>query len=88
MSTLHWRPVETLELNEALVTDPSAEYQQLRTMQHARVAVEGAFLHVDPRKPNQRSGDGEYKVFIVPASAVRSVVYRTDEPAVLEPQLH
>ncbi|MDX3343433.1 hypothetical protein PV409_36350 [Streptomyces sp. ME02-6979.5a] len=76
---LNWRDVTTLELNEKLIPDPNAAHNKLDRLQNVRVAVEGGFLHIDPRKD---SGSGQ-DLFMVPASAVRRVVYR--EPAAAEP---
>lgn len=76
---LNWRDVTTLELNDPLITDPNGGYNSLKQLHGVRVAVEGGFLHVDPRRDAGSAQD----LFMVPASAVRRVVYR--EPAAAEP---
>lgn len=74
---LTWRNVTTLELTDKLIPDPNAAHNKLDRLQNVRVAVEGSFLHVDPRQPQQAEAAGqEFDVFLVPASAVRTVVYR------------
>lgn len=77
--TLNWRDAVTVELNAQLIPDPNAGHILLDRLRNVLVAVEGGFLHIDPRKD---SGSGQ-DLFMVPASAVRRVVYR--EPAAAEP---
>ncbi|MFH8483559.1 hypothetical protein [Streptomyces sp. NPDC018055] len=75
---LNWRDVTTLELADKLIPDPNAGHNRLDRLQNVRVAIEGGFLHIDPRQPQQAEGAAsqEYDVFIVPALTVKSVVYR------------
>ncbi|MFI9194198.1 hypothetical protein ACIG0A_33470 [Streptomyces californicus] len=74
---LNWRNVTTLELNDGAIPDPNSPGQSLRLLHNVRVAVEGGFLHVDPRQQQSEAGaDQEFDVFIVPASAVKTVIYR------------
>lgn len=74
---LNWRDVTTVELTDKLIPDPNAGHNFLDRLQNVRVAVEGGFLHIDPRKDSGSSQD----LFIVPASAVHKVAYQVTEPA-------
>ncbi|MEU1086371.1 hypothetical protein ABZ401_05980 [Streptomyces sp. NPDC005892] len=88
--TLNWRTVTTLELTDKLIADPNAGHNKLDQLQNVRVAIEGGFLHVDPRQPGQHAAGG-YDVFLVPGAAVRSVVYRQEqqaEPEQIEVQVY
>ncbi|MET9055242.1 hypothetical protein ABZW50_29255 [Streptomyces bacillaris] len=76
---LNWRNVTTLELNDKLIPDPNAEHNLLDRLQNVRVAAEGGFLHIDPRK----DGGSSQNLFLIPAAAVRRAVYQ--EPAPVEP---
>ncbi|MFE9461662.1 hypothetical protein [Streptomyces californicus] len=76
---LNWRDAATLELNDKLINNPNAGHNQLDRLHGVRVAVEGGFLHIDPRRD---AGSGQ-DLFMVPAAAVRRVVYR--EPVAAEP---
>lgn len=78
---LNWRDVTLLDLDGKLIPNPNASSQLLNRLHNVRVAVEGGFLHVDPRPADQRDQGGEYDVFLIPANAVLSVVYRVTEPA-------
>ncbi|MBD3550838.1 hypothetical protein [Streptomyces sp. SP18CM02] len=74
---LNWRDATTLELNDGAIPDPNFPGQSLRLLHNVRVAVEGGFLHIDPRQQQSEAGAGqEFDVFIVPASAVKAAVYR------------
>lgn len=74
---LNWRDVTTLELTNKLIPDPNAGHNFLDRLQNVRVAIEGGFLHIDPRKDAGSSQD----LFIVPAATVHKVAYRVTEPA-------
>ncbi|MFJ1782436.1 hypothetical protein ACIOKA_37655 [Streptomyces anulatus] len=74
---LNWRDATTLELNDKLIPDPNAAHNKLDRLHNVRVAVEGAFLHIDPRRDSGSSQD----LFMVPASAVHKVAYQVTEPA-------
>ncbi|WP_331764491.1 hypothetical protein [Streptomyces anulatus] len=82
---LNWRDAVTVELNAQLIPDPNAGHILLNRLRNVQVAVEGGFLHVDARPLGQRDDQGEHKVHLVPAAAVRSVEYRV--PARVEPDL-
>ncbi|MER5631249.1 hypothetical protein [Streptomyces nitrosporeus] len=77
-STLTWRTATTLVLNDELIPDPNAGHILLKRLQNVRVAVEGGFLHIDPRRPQDVEGapGAEFEVHVIPASAVRSLAYR------------
>ncbi|WP_164492420.1 hypothetical protein [Streptomyces nigra] len=50
-------------------------------MQQARVAIQGAFLHIDPQRGKEAyPGQGTWKVTVVAASAVKTIEYTTMEP--------
>ena len=76
---LNWRTATTLELHDNLIPDPNASHNLLNRLQHVRVAVEGSFLHIDPRRPQDLgfAADPEFDVHIVPATAVKVIAYRT-----------
>lgn len=83
MSDLTWRTARTLQLAEKLIPDPNAQHVLLDRLHSVRVAVEGAFLHVDPRQEGRSyPGGSEVEVYVVPAAAVRTVVYM--EPVVAD----
>lgn len=81
---LNWRDVTTVELTDKLIPDPNAGHNFLDRLQNVRVAVEGGFLHIDPRKDSGSTQD----LFMVPAAAVRKAVYRevAAEPFMVEVQ--
>jgi len=78
---LNWRTVGTLELTEKLIPDPNAEHELLQRLTGVSVAIDGGFLHIDPwpvreeRIPNQPR-----RIHVIPASAVRHLEYRLEEP--------
>lgn len=76
-NTLNWRTATDVVLNDKLVPNPNAEHEQLVRLHNVKVAVEGGFLHIDPR----RDSGSSQNLFIVPASAVSKVVYQASEPA-------
>jgi len=79
MATLNWRTATTVILHDNLIPNPNAEHDLLGRLQNVRVAVEGSFLHIDPRQPQAveaAAGSNEFNVHIVPATAVKSVTYR------------
>ncbi|MEU8101670.1 hypothetical protein [Streptomyces rubiginosohelvolus] len=78
---LNWRDVLILDLNAKLIPDPNAGHNLLDRLRNVRVAVEGGFLHIDPRPTGHRDQGGEHDIFVVPASAVMSLVYRVPAPA-------
>lgn len=86
MSDLHWRTAD-VELADKLIPDPNAEHQLLDRLTQVRIAVEGAFLHIDPRPTNQPAYPGQdtYNVHIVPAHLVRRVTYRAEVKKEPEP---
>ena len=75
---LNWRTATTLELHDNLIPDPNAGHNLLGRLRNVRVAVEGSFLHIDPRQPQdaENSASQEFDVHIVPAAAVKTVTYR------------
>ncbi|WP_399553862.1 hypothetical protein OG473_39370 (plasmid) [Streptomyces anulatus] len=81
---LNWRDVITLYLADELIPDPNASHNYLNQLHNVRIAVEGGFLHIDPRKD---AGSGP-DLFMVPAAAVRRAVYRETvaEPFMVEVQ--
>ncbi|RPK35060.1 hypothetical protein EES39_33815 [Streptomyces sp. ADI92-24] len=81
MSTLNWRTATHVVLNGTLIPDPNAGHNLLGQLRNVRVAVEGSFLHIDPRQPRDAdtSAGEEFDVHIVPASAVNTITYRDAE---------
>jgi len=75
---LNWRTATTVELHDNLIPNPNAEHELLGRLRNVRIAVEGSFLHIDPRQPQdaETSGSHEFDVHIVPATAVKTVTYR------------
>ncbi|MFF9870488.1 hypothetical protein ACF1G0_34825 [Streptomyces sp. NPDC013953] len=85
MNTLNWRTAAAVELNDKLIPDPNAQHNLLDRLYGARVAVDGAFLHIDPRPApdaERHTPGTPYDVYVVPASAVRVLRYqqRQDGP--------
>lgn len=74
---LHWRTVTELRLNSKLVWNPNAQHELLDVLRNVRVAVEGGFLHIDPRQ----DAGGSQDLFMVPAAAVLKAVYQEPVPA-------
>ncbi|MFC8008669.1 hypothetical protein [Streptomyces cinereoruber] len=84
MSELHWRTAD-VTLNDKLIPNPNAAHDLIQRIPTARVAVEGAFLHIDPQNGEPAyPGQTEWETFIVPASSVKKISYRThlEEPQV------
>ncbi|MFE9127062.1 hypothetical protein ACFYOF_16855 [Streptomyces sp. NPDC007148] len=81
MSTLKWRLAD-VTLNDKLVPNPQSASQLLDHLDNARVAVDGGFLHIDPRRNGEPSypGQSTYSVHIVPAHLVRVVTYKEETP--------
>ncbi|MFF8840473.1 hypothetical protein [Streptomyces sp. NPDC015130] len=76
MSELNWRTAD-VTLNDGLIPDPNAEHVLLKNLTGVHVAVEGAFLHIDPQNGEPAyHGQSERHVHIIPASAVQKVSYR------------
>ncbi|MGW0780368.1 hypothetical protein [Streptomyces sp. NPDC002913] len=82
MTLLNWRTATTLVLHENLIPDPNAEHNLLGRLQNVRVAIDGSFLHIDPRQPHDPgfAMDTDYNVHVVPATAVKVIAYRTTAP--------
>ncbi|MER5875420.1 hypothetical protein ABT119_05765 [Streptomyces sp. NPDC001910] len=77
MSNLEWRKAD-VALHEGLVPNPKAEHELLANLTGVLVAVEGSFLHIDPQSGEAAyPGQTEATVTIVPASAVKSVRYKS-----------
>lgn len=77
MSNLEWRKAD-VTLREGLVPNPNAEHELLANLTSVLVAVEGSFLHIDPQSGEQAyPGQTEGDVTVVPASAVKSIRYKT-----------
>lgn len=73
---LTWRKAD-VTLTEGLVPNPRAEHQLQYSLTNVSVAIEGAFLHIDPQSGTEAyAGQGESQVTIVPASSVRTIRYR------------
>ncbi|WP_406472671.1 hypothetical protein [Streptomyces platensis] len=70
MTSLPWRPVRTLELNDKLIPDPNAQHIKLDRLHSVRVAIDGSFLHIDPRPEGEWKKPGEFTIYTVPASNV------------------
>ncbi|MFJ6215052.1 hypothetical protein ACIQGZ_17205 [Streptomyces sp. NPDC092296] len=84
MTDLIWRTVRELRLTSPLVPDLSNSGKNLDLLYNVRVAIDGAFLHVDPRQeggPDLRPGDTEFDVYVVPASSVERIHLREQKPA-------
>jgi hypothetical protein len=82
MSELNWRDVSELRLHDKVLRRPGNLSQETDYLGGARVAAEGALLHVDVRDPHgpaPKPGD-EYEIQIVPESAVKYIRYRAQEP--------
>jgi hypothetical protein len=77
MTNLNWRPADVV-LTDKVVPNPRAEHDLLARLHNVRVAVEGSFLHIDPRPNGEPAypGQGEYTVTVVPSSSVVSVCYK------------
>lgn len=80
-NTLNWRTATELHLNDKLIPNPDAGHDLLDKLRNVRVAIDGSFLHIDPRQPNDVEGSRgqEFDVYIVPASVVKTVTYRQKE---------
>ena len=78
MATLNWRTATTVVLRDNLIPDPNASHNLLGRLQNVHVAIEGSFLHIDPRRPQDPgfTTDPEFDVHIVPAAAVKTIAYR------------
>ncbi|MEU6520489.1 hypothetical protein [Streptomyces sp. NPDC046978] len=81
MSTLKWRLAD-VTLNDKLVPNPQSESELLDRLNNVRVAVDGGFLHIDPRRNGQPAYPNEdtYSVHVVPAYLVRLVTYKEEVP--------
>ncbi|RSS32785.1 hypothetical protein [Streptomyces sp. WAC08241] len=76
MSELRWRNAD-VALNDKLIPNPNAAHDLLKSLTNVRVAVEGAFLHIDPQNGEPAHvGQTEWEVYIVPASSVEKIRYR------------
>ncbi|MEU0719202.1 hypothetical protein ABZ498_18765 [Streptomyces lavendulocolor] len=83
MNTLHWRTAATLELNDKLIPDPRAQHNLLDRLHGIRVAVDGGFLHVDPRNTpdaERQEAGTPVDIYVLPASAVRVLRYQDTQP--------
>lgn len=77
MSDLHWREAVRVELHSELVWHPADRARARDSLSDCRVAVEGAFLHIDPRNPAERR-ELEGRITLVPASSLKFLVWRTE----------
>lgn len=78
MSNLEWRTATDVVLNDKLIPNPNAAHELLDKLRNVLVAIEGSFLHIDPRQAADReAGKGqEFDVTVVPAAAVHAITYR------------
>lgn len=79
MSTLNWRTVRDVRLTDKLIPEPGNESNCQNHLCNVRVAIEGAFLHIDPRVVDVRDpdpGSPEFSAYVVPMNAVVSVHYK------------
>ncbi|MFC9956004.1 hypothetical protein ACFVIB_01365 [Streptomyces nigra] len=80
MDELHWCTADVV-LYDKLVPDPTSLSNLMSNVQQARVAIQGAFLHIDPQRGKEAyPGQGTWKVTVVAASAVKTIEYTTMEP--------
>lgn len=77
--TLQWRDATELRLTGKLIPNPSSTSDLLAHLSSIRVAIDGAFIHIDPRPTNGQvpvDTKAEYPVYVVPAAAVEVLTYR------------
>lgn len=79
MNQLEWRTARKVELVEPLIPNPNSQSELLRRLTDVRVAFDGGLVHIDPRGVDAHDfdrGNPEFEVYVVPASAVRTLTYR------------
>ena len=81
MTTLNWLEVDEIHLHDAIIQKPGNLSQVTDQLNSVRVAIDGAFLHIDPRPTNDPQQPGaaglDFPVHVVPASSVAVIRYRT-----------
>lgn len=70
MTSLKWYPVTEVRLSEPLICDPDNPAERLAHITEGSVAVEGEFLHIDPR-PDRTTA--EHEIVMVPSDKVVSI---------------
>lgn len=82
MSDLTWR-IADVRLNDKVIPDPNAQHVLLSDLTTVHVALDNGFVHIDPQRGKSAyNNQGEWPVYIVPASTVDKISYRTtaDDP--------
>lgn len=78
MDQLKWRTARKVELSEPLVPNPNSQSELLQRLTNVRVAFDSGLVHIDPREGDGQDfdrGNPEFEVHVVPATAVRTIVY-------------
>ena len=84
MSDLTWR-IADVRLHHQLIPNPNAQHMLQSDLTAVHVALDNGFVHIDPQRGKTEYGhQSEWKVYIVPASAVETISYRTtaDDPQI------
>lgn len=86
MTTLNWRTVAEIRFTRSLIPQPRNQGQTTDSLSQVSVAVEGGFLHVDPRRVDDKNNAGVADdVFIVPATFVEYVKYVAEKDEDYDP---
>ena len=74
MTTLNWREASEVHLTRMIIPGPNGQ-RNLQELRNVRVAVEGAFLNIDPRQIGAAANGSEPDIYIIPATMVEYVKY-------------
>ena len=77
--TLQWRNATTLRLTDKLIPNPDSTSELLDQLNNVLVAIDGSFLHIDPRRTNGQvpvDKKAEHPVYVVPAGKVELIGYQ------------
>ncbi|MGW5352183.1 hypothetical protein ACWERV_16940 [Streptomyces sp. NPDC004031] len=79
MNTLNWRNAHEVRLTDALIPNPASTSQMQQNLSNVRVAFDAGLVHIDPRHPGAQDldpGNDEFTVYVVAASAIRTISYQ------------
>ena len=77
-ASLTWITAREVELTGKLIPRYNAESDLVDKLSNVRVAIEGPFLHIDPRpqsEPELAAGE-EYDIYVLPAASVKRLHLR------------
>lgn len=80
MTTLNWRTVAEIRFTKMIIPMPHKQGYNTAHLRQVSIAIEGGFIHVDPRSAaDMENIDVPADIFILPSTAVESIKYTEPE---------